>query len=155
AELAARLFDDRDTSVTLAPARPAATAFFLGRRCFRAVWSLAGSRILHIHRLENTISPHEELIAGEGGRAVTAQTISGHRTRAVLAVVGLSLMAVVSAVSGLNIALPSLARETGASQTELTWIIDAYTVVFAGLLLFAGALGDRFGRRRLLAVGLL
>jgi EmrB/QacA subfamily drug resistance transporter len=63
-------------------------------------------------------------------------------------------MTVVSAVSGLNVALPDLARETGATQTEITWIVDAYTVVFAGLLLFAGALGDRFGRRELLAGGL-
>jgi EmrB/QacA subfamily drug resistance transporter len=76
------------------------------------------------------------------------------RTRPVLAVVALSLMTVVSAVSGLNVALPDLARDTGASQTEITWIVDAYTVVFAGLLLFAGALGDRFGRRGLLATGL-
>lgn len=81
--------------------------------------------------------------------------VDAHRTRAILAVVALSLMAVVSAVSGLNIALPSLARDIGASQTELTWIVDAYTVVFAGLLLFAGALGDRFGRRRILLAGLL
>jgi EmrB/QacA subfamily drug resistance transporter len=64
-------------------------------------------------------------------------------------------MAVVSAVSGLNVALPSLARETGASQTDLTWIVDAYTVVFAGLLLFAGALGDRFGRKLLLVIGIV
>ena len=63
-------------------------------------------------------------------------------------------MTVVSAVSGLNVALPSLARDTGASQTELTWIVDAYTVVFAGLLLFAGALGDRFGRKGVLIAGL-
>lgn len=77
------------------------------------------------------------------------------RTRAVLVVVGLSLMTVVSAVSGLNIALPALARETGASQSQLTWIVDAYTVVFAGLLFFAGALGDRYGRRLLLAIGLM
>jgi EmrB/QacA subfamily drug resistance transporter len=76
------------------------------------------------------------------------------RTGPVLAVVSLALMTVVSAVSGLNIALPDLARETGATQTEITWIVDAYTVVFAGLLLFAGALGDRFGRRELLAAGL-
>ncbi len=76
-------------------------------------------------------------------------------TRFVLPVVGLSLMAVVSAVAGLNLALPSIARDTGASQTELTWIVDAYAVVFAGLLLLAGALGDRFGRRRLLLGGLL
>ncbi len=77
-----------------------------------------------------------------------------HR-RAILFVVALALMAVVSAVSGLNVALPSLARDTGASQTELTWIVDAYTVVFAGLLLFAGALGDRYGRKQLLVVGLI
>jgi EmrB/QacA subfamily drug resistance transporter len=76
------------------------------------------------------------------------------RTGPVLAVVSLALMTVVSAVSGLNVALPGLARETGATQTQITWIVDAYTVVFAGLLLFAGALGDRFGRRGLLAGGL-
>lgn len=81
-------------------------------------------------------------------------TLSPRHARLVLPVVGLSLMAVISAVSGLNVALPSMARETGATQSELTWIVDAYTVVFAGLLLFAGALGDRFGRRRLLLVGL-
>ena len=81
--------------------------------------------------------------------------LSPERTRAVLAVVGLSLMAVISAVSGLNVALPEMARETGATQTQLTWIVDAYTVVFAGLLFFAGALGDRYGRRLLLQVGLV
>jgi EmrB/QacA subfamily drug resistance transporter len=80
--------------------------------------------------------------------------LDARRTRAVLAVVAVALMTVVSAVSGLNVALPSLARETGASQTQLTWIVDAYTVVFAGLLLFAGALGDRYGRKGLLMVGL-
>jgi EmrB/QacA subfamily drug resistance transporter len=76
------------------------------------------------------------------------------RTGPILAVVSIALMTVVSAVSGLNVALPDLARETGATQGEITWIVDAYTVVFAGLLLFAGALGDRFGRRGLLAAGL-
>jgi EmrB/QacA subfamily drug resistance transporter len=84
-----------------------------------------------------------------------APTVTGRRTKLVLAVVGLSLMAVVSAVSGLNVALPSLARETGASQADLTWIVDAYTVVFAALLFFAGALGDRYGRKLLLVIGLV
>jgi EmrB/QacA subfamily drug resistance transporter len=79
----------------------------------------------------------------------------GLRTGPILAVVSLALMTVVSAVSGLNVALPDLARETGASQTQTTWIVDAYTVVFAGLLLFAGALGDRYGRRLLLIAGLV
>lgn len=86
----------------------------------------------------------------------TQEVRSGTRIRTgpVLAVVSVALMTVVSAVSGLNVALPDLARETGATQTQITWIVDAYTVVFAGLLLFAGALGDRFGRRELLAGGL-
>lgn len=75
-------------------------------------------------------------------------------TKAVMPVIAISLITVVSAVVGLNIALPDIARATRASQTELTWIIDAYTVVFAALLFFAGALGDRYGRKRLLAVGL-
>jgi MFS family permease len=47
------------------------------------------------------------------------------------------------------------ARDTGASQTQLTWIVDAYTVVFAGLLLLAGALGDRYGRKAPLLTGLV
>lgn len=76
-----------------------------------------------------------------------------HR-RLVLAVVGLALVMVVSAVSGLNVALPDLARSTGATQSQLQWIVDAYEIVFAGLLLPAGLLGDRFGRRRLLVIGL-
>jgi EmrB/QacA subfamily drug resistance transporter len=84
----------------------------------------------------------------------TSTSSSRSRTGPVLAVVSLALMTVVSAVSGLNVALPDLARETGATQTQMTWIVDAYTVVFAGLLLFAGALGDRFGRRGLLVAGL-
>lgn len=80
--------------------------------------------------------------------------LAPRQRRLVLAVVGLALMAVVSAVSGLNVALPDLARSTGATQTQIQWIVDAYTMVFAGLLLSAGAIGDRFGRRRILLAGL-
>lgn len=77
------------------------------------------------------------------------------RRKLILPVVALSLMTVISAVAGLNMALPSMAVETGATQTELTWIVDAYTVVFASLLFLAGAIGDKFGRKRILAFGLL
>src|SRR3954451_5755808 len=84
-----------------------------------------------------------------------AVALSPRRRTAILVVVALSLMMVVSAVSGLNVALPDLAVDTGASQTQITWIVDAYTLVFAGLLLSAGALGDRFGRRGVLVAGLL
>ncbi|NUU24787.1 MAG: MFS transporter [Streptomycetaceae bacterium] len=76
------------------------------------------------------------------------------RRRGVLAVVLVSLAVVVSAVPSLNVALPGLARDTGASQTQLQWIVDAYALVFAGLLLPAGAIGDRFGRKPVLVAGL-
>ena len=69
--------------------------------------------------------------------------------------IAISLMAVVSAVAGLNVALPKLAIATGATQTQLTWIVDSYTVVFSGLLLIAGAIGDKYGRQRTLLVGLI
>lgn len=74
--------------------------------------------------------------------------------RAVLPAVMLSLATVVSAVASLNTAVPSIARDTHAGLTELSWIIDAYALVFAALLLLGGAIGDRYGRRRALAAGL-
>ena len=54
-----------------------------------------------------------------------------------------------------NVALPSLSVELGASTRELQWIVDAYLLVFTGLLLAAGGLGDRYGRRRALVIGLV
>ncbi|WP_019633593.1 MFS transporter [Actinomadura atramentaria] len=74
--------------------------------------------------------------------------------RAVLPVVMLALATVVSAVASLNVAIPSIARATHAGQTQLSWIIDAYALVFASLLLLGGAIGDRYGRRRALLAGL-
>ena len=71
-----------------------------------------------------------------------------------LGVMCLSLTLVVMSVSGLNVALPSIQRALDASNTELQWIVDAYALVFAGLLLPAGAIGDRWGRRNALLGGL-
>jgi EmrB/QacA subfamily drug resistance transporter len=80
----------------------------------------------------------------------------GHpRRRAILAVLCLSLLIVVIDNTILNTALPTLARVLSASTTELQWITDAYTLTFAALLVLAGALGDRFGRRRALLLGLV
>ena len=62
----------------------------------------------------------------------------------------LALMMVVAAVASLNVALPEIARDTGATQTQLQWIVDAYALAFAALLLPAGAIGDRFGRKPIL-----
>ena len=76
-------------------------------------------------------------------------------TAVVTAVVCLALGAVAAAMASLNVALPDIARSTQATQTQLEWIIDAYSLVFASLLLPAGALGDRYGRRRALIAGLV
>jgi EmrB/QacA subfamily drug resistance transporter len=76
-------------------------------------------------------------------------------TPIVTAVVCLALGAVAAAMASLNVALPDLARSTQATQTQLEWIIDAYSLIFAALLLPAGALGDRYGRRRALIAGLV
>src|SRR5580692_3418376 len=72
----------------------------------------------------------------------------------VTVVVCIALGAVAAAMASLNVAIPGLVRSTHASQTQLEWIIDAYLLVFAVLLLPAGALGDRYGRRRALIAGL-
>src|SRR5215216_6177461 len=72
-----------------------------------------------------------------------------------LGIMCLSLVVVVMSVSGLNVALPTMQRELGATASELQWIVDAYAVLFAGLLLTAGAIGDRFGRRGALLGGLV
>ncbi len=67
----------------------------------------------------------------------------------------LSLLIVTIDNSILNVAIPTLVRQLGAQPAQLQWIVDAYTLVFAGLLLTSGSLGDRFGRRRVLTIGLV
>jgi EmrB/QacA subfamily drug resistance transporter len=71
----------------------------------------------------------------------------------ILGVLCFSLLVIVLDNSILNVALPSIVRELDATNTQLQWIVDSYTLVFAGLLLTAGSLGDRFGRRPALQVG--
>jgi EmrB/QacA subfamily drug resistance transporter len=73
----------------------------------------------------------------------------------ITAVVCLALAAVVAAMASLNVALPDIARQTHATQTDLVWVIDAYSLAFASLLLIGGGFGDRYGRRMALIVGLL
>src|SRR5690349_24246407 len=71
-----------------------------------------------------------------------------------LAVAALDVLLVISSMVALNAALPDLALDTAATQTQLTWIVDGYTLVLACLLLPAGAIGDRYGRRGALVAGL-
>lgn len=73
----------------------------------------------------------------------------------ILAVLCLSLLMVVVDNTIVNVALPTLSDELDASITELQWVVDSYTLVFAALLLAFGHLGDRFGRKLALQVGLV
>jgi EmrB/QacA subfamily drug resistance transporter len=91
----------------------------------------------------------------EQGNKANSRWPSGHpRRRQILLVLCLSLLVVVIDNTILNTALPTLARVLHAGTSSLQWITDAYTLCFAALLIPAGALGDRFGRRISLLAGL-
>jgi EmrB/QacA subfamily drug resistance transporter len=77
------------------------------------------------------------------------------RRWATLGVLCLSLLVVVVDGSIVNVALPTLVRHLHASTSALQWVVDAYTLAVAGLLLTLGSLGDRIGRHRTLAGGLI
>ncbi|MEM9200620.1 MAG: MFS transporter [Actinomycetota bacterium] len=71
----------------------------------------------------------------------------------VLAVACLSVFMIVSSLSALNVALAEIAESLDAEIDDLQWIVDAYAITFAGLLLAGGAIGDRVGRRMAMTIG--
>ena len=71
----------------------------------------------------------------------------------ILAVLCVVLLVVVIDNTILNVALPDIQRQLGATQTQEQWFLDAYTLTFAALLFTFGVLGDRYGRRRALITG--
>src|SRR6476620_11856544 len=79
------------------------------------------------------------------------------RTRklAVLGTVCAAVLAINLDITIVNVALPSLARDLDASTRDLQWIVDGYNLAFTALVLAAGSLSDRYGRRPALVVGLL
>ena len=66
-----------------------------------------------------------------------------------------SLLVVMLANSALNLALPSIALATEATTTQLNWVVEIYSLIFAGLLFTAGAVGDRYGRKIFMQAGLV
>ena len=73
----------------------------------------------------------------------------------ILALMSLSLIIVILNNVTLNVALPELSQDLDANNTDLQWMVDAYALVFGGTLLVMGALGDRFGRKPALQLGLI
>jgi EmrB/QacA subfamily drug resistance transporter len=89
--------------------------------------------------------------------AVEAPATTTHgdpRRWLVLPVMCLSLLLIVMDNTIVNVAIPTLQADLGATTSQLQWVVDSYILVFAGLLLTMGSLGDRFGRRGALALGL-
>lgn len=80
--------------------------------------------------------------------------LTAGRRRWLLCVNIVAVSLVVATMSALYTSLPDIAVATGATQAQLTWIVDSYTLALAALVLTAGALGDRVGRRATLIVGL-
>src|SRR4051812_22913044 len=72
-----------------------------------------------------------------------------------LGVLCVSLLVITLDNTILNVAIPDLIRDLGATTSQMQWIIDGYTLVFAGLLLTLGSMGDRFGRKGALMVGMV
>ena len=73
----------------------------------------------------------------------------------ILGIMSLSLIIVMLNNVTLNVALPELSKDLQADNTELQWIMDAYALIFGGTLLVMGAIGDRFGRKGALQLGLI
>lgn len=84
----------------------------------------------------------------------TQATCSHSRRLLILAICCMSLLIVGLDTTIVNVALPSIRKELSASVSGLQWIVDAYTLVLASLLMFSGSMADRIGRRRVFQVGL-
>lgn len=98
-------------------------------------------------------APSEPVV--DRSRSLAWDPMVGHPERKrVLAICCLCLVLVVIAVSSLNVAIPTILEDLAPSSTQMLWIIDSYALVFAGMLLLAGAIGDRFGRKGALLGGL-
>jgi EmrB/QacA subfamily drug resistance transporter len=93
-------------------------------------------------------------LAPDPGPAEPATIDEARQRRSVLIAVCVALMAVIAAVTGLNVAQQQIAVDLDASQSQVLWMINIYTVTLAALLLPLGALGDRLGRRPMLLTGL-
>ncbi|HEV7419924.1 MAG TPA: MFS transporter [Mycobacterium sp.] len=84
----------------------------------------------------------------------TIGTLSARRKTIVLMSCCLSLLIVSMDATIVNVAIPNIRADLGASPSQLQWVVDVYTLVLASLLMLSGATGDRFGRRRVFQIGL-
>ena len=107
----------------------------------------------------NTEATSDEIgklsVTGADPARTESNVLVGRSRTWLLVVCSMGVLLVISSMVALNAALGAIALHTLATQAQLTWIVDGYTLVMACLLLPAGALGDRYGRRTVLLIGLL
>jgi EmrB/QacA subfamily drug resistance transporter len=101
------------------------------------------------------VSGEEATGASRGPGRHEIVVVDRARRRLILAAMCVGLVAVVASVSGLNVAQQALAEDLGATQSQLLWIINGYTLALAALLMPVGAIGDRWGRKPILLIGLV
>ena len=99
--------------------------------------------------MTTTSPPQDELLEPEDA------VVDPRRRKLILIAMCTALVAVVASVSGLNVAQQQLAVDLGATQSQLLWVINGYTIALAALLLPIGAVGDRWGRKQVLTAGLV
>ncbi len=111
---------------------------------------------VHTHVVLFTHPGHETVVQG-GSPVSTAESdvLSASRRRLVLVVCASSLFLVGLDTAIVNVALPSIGDGLAIGARGLEWVVDAYTIVFASLLITSGAIADRFGRRRVFLIGLI
>ena len=85
---------------------------------------------------------------------MTAAVSTHERHRLALVVIATAQLMVMLDMTIVNVALPTIQNDLHFSTTNLTWVIDAYVLVFGGLLLLGGRTGDIFGRRRMFSIGI-
>jgi EmrB/QacA subfamily drug resistance transporter len=95
----------------------------------------------------------EALASASHARQRPARWVSGRRARVLLCASGVSFMIMLDA-NIVAVSLPSIARDLNATFADIEWVVSAYVLTFAALLMPSGALADRFGRRRMLVIGL-
>src|ERR1043165_10205312 len=85
---------------------------------------------------------------------MTTEPLTRNRWVALYVLCGGMLMIVLDATI-VNVALPTIKRDLGFSQSNLAWVVNAYLIAFGGLLLLAGRIGDLIGQRRIFLIGLI
>src|ERR687888_919429 len=87
--------------------------------------------------------------------APTAATGEDRQRWIALVVLCLGFLMIILDATIVNVALPTIQKDLGFSQSGLAWVVNAYLIAFGGLLLLAGPLGDLIGRRRVFLIGLV